>query len=430
MNIWMINHYAASPARSWSTRHVSLAAELVRRGHRVSLFASNFNRAFTTCRRIDGRKPVRWERTAGVDIGWLRTPEYSDNSLGRAWNMLVFAFRILELPMHCSTRPDVIYGSTPSLFAALAGLALARRLGLPFVLEVRDVWPHTLIDLGLSRFHPFVVLSSVIERYLYRHADAIVALMPNAASHMVERGAAPERIHWIPNGVNFDLVPPVSPPPQKEGLEVMYAGAYGSGNDPETILDAAAKLRQRGGSAMRLRFIGTGSREAALVAKRAALRLDNVSFEPQVPRREVYSLLSQADILVAPVMPLGVYRFGVSLNKLFDYMAVARPIVLAVRASNHPVRDAACGLECPPGDADALAEAILEIASMSAQERWEMGLRGRRYAEQHHDFARLALRLESVLARTLRKHGNAAVEAKSILRAGTGLKAERISNPQ
>jgi glycosyltransferase involved in cell wall biosynthesis len=326
--------------------------------------------------------------------------------------MLVFAFRVLQLPRHCKERPDVIYGSTPSLFAALAGMVLARGFGAPFVLEIRDVWPHTLIDLGLSRFHPFVVLCAVIERYLCRHADAIVALMPNAASHLVERGATPERIHWIPNGVDFEFVPPISPPPQKDTLEVMYAGAYGSGNNPELILDAAAKLRRGGGPAMRFRFIGTGSREAAMVAKRAALRLDNVWFEPQVPRSQVYSLLSQADILVAPVMPLGVHRFGVSLNKLFDYMAVARPIVLAVGASNHPVQDAGCGIECAPGDADALAEAIFNIASMSPQERWAMGLRGRRYAEQHHDFARLALRLESVLAATPRKPVAAAPGAR------------------
>jgi len=399
---------------------VSLAGELVKRGHQVSLFASNFNRAFTACHSIDRSKSIRWEQTAGVNIGWLRTPEYTDNSLGRAWNMLVFALRILELPRHCATRPDVIYGSTPSLFAALAGLAVARRLGLPFVLEVRDVWPHTLIDLGLSRFHPFVMLSGVIERYLYRHADAIVTLMPNAASHMVERGATLERIHWIPNGVNFDLVPPVSPPQQKDVLDVIYAGAYGSGNNPETILDAAAILRQRGGPAMRFRFIGTGSREEAMVAKRAALGLDNVSFEPQVPRCQVYSILSQADILVAPVMPLGVYRFGVSLNKLFDYMSVARPIVLAVRASNHPVQDAGCGLECPPGNAEELAESILKIASLSHQERWELGLRGRHYAEQHHDFARLALRLEGILDSTRHHHDPAAAGAEVILGAGRG----------
>ena len=398
MKIWMINHYAASPAQDWSTRHVSLGAGLVQRGHRVSLFAASFNDIHSSRRSPRTREHVHWEHALGVELGFLPAPPYSDNSLGRGWNMLVFAFRILQLPRHIRARPDVIYGSTPSLFAALAGLAIARRLGVPFVLEVRDLWPQTLIDLGVPRFHPFVVLSAVIERYLYRHADSIVTLMPHAAPHLVARGAARERIHCIPNGVDFSLVPPVSPPKPKDRLDVMYAGAYSSANNPGMILDAAAKLKQRGGPAMRFRFVGSGLGEAALLAKQRALGLNDVSLEPPVPKTQVYSLLSDADILVAPVKHLPVHRFGVSGNKVLDYMAVARPIIHAVRTSDHAVLDAGCGFECPPDDPDKLADAISSLAGMSPQQRWELGLRGRRYLEQHHDFARLAIRLEAILA--------------------------------
>ena len=134
-----------------------------------------------------------------------------------------------------------------------------------------------------------------------------------------------------------------------------------------------------------------------MIAKRAALNLDDVSIEPPISRIQVYPLLSQADILLAPYSSLSVHRFGVSLNKLFDYMAVARPVVFANHASNHPVRDAGCGLECPADDADAIADAILKLAGMSVEERWQMGLRGRRYVEQNHDFARLAVELEAIL---------------------------------
>ncbi len=397
MKVWMINHYAVSPSRPWGTRHVSLGAELVKRGHSVNLFAADFNDIGQTEPRAARRKAIHWEQALGVKIGWLPTPAYSDNSWERGWNTLIFAFRILGLPKHCGDRPEVIYGSTPTLFAALAGLLVARRLGVPFVLEIRDIWPQSLIDMGMSRLHPFILLSAAIERYLYRHSDAIVMLMPNADPHLVAHGAARERIHWIPNGVNFDLVPPVVPPSKKDVVELIYAGAFGGGNNPEVILDAAAKLRQRGGPPMRFRLIGTGAGEAAIIAKRAALGLDNVSLELPVPKVQVYSLLSHADILLAPYSKLGVHRFGVSLNKLFDYMAVARPIIFANHASNHPVRDAGCGLECSADDADALADAIFKLAGMSPQERWELGLRGRRYVEQNHDFARLAAKLEAIL---------------------------------
>jgi glycosyltransferase involved in cell wall biosynthesis len=371
---------------------------LVRRGHGVNLFAADFNDSIQACHRAARHEDIHWEQALGVEMGWLPTPAYSGNSWGRGWNTLVFAFRTLSLPHHCSTRPDVIYGSTPSLFAALAGLRVARRLGVPFVLEIRDIWPQSLIDMGMSRFHPFVVLSSVIERYLYRHSDAIVTLMPDAAPHLVARGAARERIHWIPNGVNFNLVPPVVPPTRKAVLEVTYAGAFGGGNNPEVILDAAAILRQRGGRPLRFRIIGQGSCEAAMRAKLAALGLTNVTLEPPVPKLQVYALLSQADILLAPYANLSVHRFGVSLNKLFDYMAVARPVAFAGRSSNHPVTDARCGIEIPADAPESLADAISSLANMSVEERWQLGLNGRRYVEQNHDFARLAVKLEAILA--------------------------------
>jgi glycosyltransferase involved in cell wall biosynthesis len=393
----MINHYASSPAHSWSARHVSLGASLVKRGHSVKLFASSFDDCLMT-RRSGSPKPIEWEPFAGVDIGWLPAPEYHGNSWGRGWNTLVFAFRVLQLPKHCHPLPDLVYASTPSLFQAMAGLILARRLGVPFVLEIRDIWPQSLIDVGMSRFHPFILVSAVIERYLYQHADAIISLMPDAAPHLVAHGAAQDRIHWIPNGVNFDVVPPLVPPAKKDVLEVLYAGGFGGGNNPRVILDAAAVLRQRGGPALRFRIIGSGPQEAEMIAKRAALKLDNVSIEPPTSRIKVYPRLSQADILLAPYSKLGVHRFGVSLNKLFDYMAVARPVVFANHASNHPVRDAGCGLECPAEDPIAIADAILKLAGTSVEERWKMGLRGRHYVEQNHDFARLAVKLEAILA--------------------------------
>jgi glycosyltransferase involved in cell wall biosynthesis len=346
---------------------------------------------------------IQWEQALGVEMGWLPTPAYSNNSWERLWNNLVFAFRVLDLPRNCRARPDVVYGSSPDPFAALAGWRVARRLGVPFVLEIRDIWPQSLIDMGMSRFHPFVVVCAAIERHFYRHSDAIVTLLPDAEPHLVAHGATRERIHWIPNGVNFDLVPPIVPPKPKAVLEVMYAGAYGGGNSPELILDAAARIRERGGPPLRFRFLGSGAQEHALLAKRAALKLDNVSFEPPVPKVQVYSLLSEADILLAPYAKLGVHRFGVSLNKLFDYMAVAKPIVFGGCSSNHPVTDSHCGIEISPADPDALANAISTLAGMSLEERWQLGLNGRRYVEQNHDFARLAAKLETILAAAARQ---------------------------
>ena len=394
MKIWMVNHYAVSPRDPAGTRHAGLAHHLNARGHSVTVIASQFRHG-SGASRPESASPVTWERFGDVQFCWLRTPHYKGNSIGRLWNMLVFAYRVWTLSGAAET-PDIVYGSTPSLFAALASYWAARRLRVPFVLEVRDIWPETLFDMGVSRRHPLVLLLAAIERYLYRNADTIVTVLPNAAPHMVARGASANRIHWIPNGVELDSAPWPAPCVGREEFVVMYAGAHGPANNLETAVRAAAELQRRG-SRVRFRFVGSGASKESLVARASAEGLKNVSFEAPVPKSEVHQLLQQADALLVILKAMDVFSFGVSMNKLYDSMAAGRPILYAVRSSNCPVRDADCGLQVEPENPGALADAIEMLARLSAEQRWEMGLRGRRYVEAHHDLSKLAGKLERIL---------------------------------
>lgn len=122
-----------------------------------------------------------------------------------------------------------------------------------------------------------------------------------------------------------------------------------------------------------------------------------VRFEAPVPKRSVNDVIAQADVFVLPLHQSGIFRWGMSPNKLFDYMAAARPVVIAVNASSNPVVEARAGLTVAAEDATAMAEAIKTVVALSPEERWEMGLRGRRYVEAHHDMARLAERFEACL---------------------------------
>ena len=121
-----------------------------------------------------------------------------------------------------------------------------------------------------------------------------------------------------------------------------------------------------------------------------------VRFEAPVPKRSVEGVIAQADVFILPFHQTGIFRWGISPNKLFDYMAAARPVVIAVDASSNPVVEAEAGLAFPE-DAAAIAEAIKKLLALSPEERWQMGLRGRRYVEAHHDMAHLAERFEACL---------------------------------
>src|SRR5690606_6268386 len=336
----------------------------------------------------------------GVQFLWLRAPRYEGNGVSRAWNMLQFARRIERLlPTAGLARPDVVIGSTPPPFAPFAALRLAERRGVPFVLEVRDLWPQTFVDLGLMPpWHPFVRLLARVERRLYRRAARIVSVLPNAARYMVEKGAAAEAITYIPNGVELASLPSPEPPVEDGVFTVVYAGAHGYINGLDTILDAAERLqRDPGASHVRLRFIGDGAEKAALRQRAAAAGLTNVRFDDAVPNARLYELLTEADAFVANVRNSPLYKYGISINKLYDYMAMARPTAIAITAFNNPIDEAGAGLSVPADDGEGLARAIAELAAMSPEQRWAMGLRGRRYVEAHHDYARLAERFEACL---------------------------------
>ncbi|MBS1801648.1 MAG: glycosyltransferase family 4 protein [Acidobacteria bacterium] len=401
MRVWLINHYALPPSEPGGTRHSTLARELIRRGHEVTVVASSFNHATGMQMSCAHRRLCTFEQFDEVPFLLFRVPAYRNN-LARLWNMFVFAFEVwLGLGTRRMPKPDIVIGSSLTLLAALAAERLARRIRVPFVLEIRDLWPQTLIDMGMRPYHPAVVGFGMIERYLYRNADKIVTLLPNASEYMVPRGARPNDITWIPNGVDMELMPlPHAPAPGNQ-FTVMYAGSHGLSDALDSVLDAAAILNKQAPGRFCFRLIGNGPNKPALQHKVVTENIANVVFVDPVPRREVFSLLQGADAFIITAKKTDLYRYGISPNKLHEYMAAARPTIFAGNSHNNPIVEAVAGITVAPEEPKAIAAAVETLAAMSSEERWNMGLRGRRYIEEHHDYSGLARRLERVLQSAL-----------------------------
>ena len=402
MNVWIVNQYAIPPTQPGITRHFSFAAALNCRDHDVMLIASSFDHVTRKETRLEPGETWRLETIKGVRFLWLRTPPYEGNTARRVWNMLDFARRVWR---RCGTQqlapPDVIVGSSPHLFGAFAAWRLARTLGVPFVLEVRDLWPETLVEWGNMRpDHPVVRALAWIERTLYRNADRIVTLWPHSPSYIAARGGRPDKIAWISNGVFLNGSGPLPPSTDPSSpLTIMYLGAHSVTNSLHTVLDAAALLQAEGyADKLRFRFLGDGPNKPELIRRAHEAGLDEmVRFEAPVPKQSIYPVASEADAFILPLHRGGLYRWGMSPNKLFDYMAAARPIIIAVDVPSNPVAEAGAGLSVPAEDPAALAQAIKRLLTLSPEERWQMGLRGRRHVEAHHDMARLAERFEACL---------------------------------
>ena len=229
---------------------------------------------------------------------WLRTPPYQGNSPKRLLNMFAFAWRVWrECGLEDEPRPDVILGSSPSLLAAWSAQRLAQRIGVPFVFEIRDLWPETLVSLGhMTRWHPLVAFFSRVERYLYRKADRVVTVLPDSADYIATHGGSHEKVRYLPNGIDLRLAAEPTPPSENNQFTLMYAGAHGAANGLDDLLDAAKLLEQRAvRDRIRIELVGDGPEKQRLQLRVRDEEIGLVCFRDSLPKHEIYSTLQEAD---------------------------------------------------------------------------------------------------------------------------------------
>ncbi|MDO8749583.1 MAG: glycosyltransferase family 4 protein [Dehalococcoidia bacterium] len=412
MAVWILNHYAITPDMPGGTRHHDLARNLVARGYDVTILASSFHHMTHTELRLKPGEAWKVEEINGVRFVWLKTFPYQGNNWRRALNMLTYMVRSYRYGSRLPKldpripRPDVIVGSTVHLLAVLSAYRLARRFKCRFIMEVRDIWPQTPVEMGrLSKRHPVVWGLSKLEKFLYRRAEKIITVLPNAAEYITQLGIPQEKLVWVPNGVEITNYAQV--PPYKGGdpgnFTILYLGTQASYHGLGTVLEAANLLRADGNSSVHFLFVGDGPDNVRLRERATSLGLDNVEFRPPVPKSHVPQVLGEADAMMFTFRDLPVFRFGISPLKVFDYLASLRPILYSVRDGSNMVEAARAGITVPPENPEALAQAIKRLLAMSREERIQMGLNGYRYVKANHDMPVLAEKLDAVFRCALAK---------------------------
>lgn len=391
-NVWILNHYAQEPGGAGGTRHYQLAKNLPAHGWQASIVAASVEHQ-SGRQRLADQEPSRLDQYDGVPFLWLKTSEYEGNGTARMRNMLEYAWQVIKpAKLAPLSKPDAIIGSSVHPFAAAAGAVLAWRHKVPFVFEVRDLWPETLIDMGRLERNSLIARSlRVLEKWLYQRAKRIVVLLPKAHEYIVPMGIDAKKVAWIPNGVDLQDFP--SPGDKKPGddFTLMYFGAHGPANGLDNVLRAQKIIEQNPEMAcVRLRIIGNGPCKAELIALAQSLGLEQVSFEDPVPKREIPALAAQADAFVFNLINAPVFKYGISSNKLFDFMAGQRPVLFSCDAGNNPIEDSGAGYTVQPGNPVALAEAVARLSRLPSDQRAAMGRAGRHYVEVEHGFDKLA----------------------------------------
>ncbi|MEW6716589.1 MAG: glycosyltransferase family 4 protein [Chloroflexota bacterium] len=403
MHILLIHQAFAALDEPGGTRHFELAQHLAQRGHRVTVIASQVSY-------LTGK-------TRGKSLSWVEAQSYGEAiSVLRAYTypaihrsfvhrvFSFFSFMFSSFFIGWSVREvDMVWGTSPPIFQGVTAWLLARLKGVPFLFEVRDLWPAFAVAVGVLR-NPFLIwVSEGLERFLYRRAGTVVVNSPGFVEHV--RGREGRLVELVPNGADTTMFHPEYKGMdfrRAHGLEgkivVLYAGAHGMSNDLGVVLEAAEKLRNQ--PEIQFVLLGDGKEKSSLMERAQQMGLENLHFLPPVSKVTMPQVLGAADICVGILRPIPLYA-TVYPNKIFDYLAAGRPIVLAMEGVIREVVEAArAGIPVSPGDATSLAEAV-RILACDAQLRIEMGQRGRRYVEKHFERTRLAEKFADVCERLI-----------------------------
>ena len=404
LRIWYINHYADRPPEGRSGRPGFLAQELTALGHEVSVIAaSRHHLRASELRDEEVDRLIPWD---GGHFLFLGVPPRQGGRASRFWNMWDFSRQLGKLNQRIRggelESPDVIIASSAHLLVYKPALRLARAHDAKIIFEVRDIWPLSLVEIaGVHRWHPVVKFMESLERHAYRTADAVVSLMPNALGHMKPRGLAPERFHWIPNGVRSEewQDEPAELPAEhakafascREAgkLAVVYTGAHGPPNALEQLLDLAAEGAPGSERTYHLILIGDGISRDALIAEANRRKIEFITFLPAVTKPQAHAAIARADACFIGWQDRPIYRYGVSANKLFEYLMAAKPVVHAIDGFGDPVQASGAGITVKPYDARKLDEAFRRLAALSPQEREAMGEKGREHVLHRYDWRSL-----------------------------------------
>jgi len=406
MHILLIHQAFAAINEPGGTRHHEIARYLVKQGHQVTIITSPVS--YLTGQNAQSKS--RWVTRENSEPGITILRAYTYPALHRSFFHRIlsfFSFMFSSFFIGLSVKKvDLVWGTTPPIFQGWTAWLLARLKSVPFVFEVRDLWPAFAIAVGVLKNKTLIRMSEWLERFLYRHADEMVVNSPGFIDHIRQRGA--KKITLVENGVDvsmFDINQSGAEFRKTYHLEnkfiALYAGAHGISNNLGVILEAALITKENPDIAYV--FVGDGKEKSNLMDEAAVKGLTNVLFLPSVPKMEMNAVLAAADACIAILKPIDMYKTTYP-NKVFDYMAAAKPVLLLIDGViRKVVEEAKCGVFIEPADAQALAGQI-KIMHNDLKTTRLMGKNGREYVEQHFDRAALAAKMENVFTRLLRSN--------------------------
>lgn len=395
MKVLYFHQHFTTPQGSSGTRSYEMARALIARGHEVTMVCGSHGAGKTG---LEGpfEQGRRRGRVDGIDLIEFELP-YSnkDGFLKRTKTFLQFALRSVTVAI---TEPaDLVFATSTPLTAGIPAIAARWLRGRRVVFEVRDLWPELPREMGVIKNPVVLWAMGILEWASYHSAHRLVGLSPGIVQGIVRRNVPADRVAMVPNGCDMGIFDgdaaswrPADIRPTD--LMAVFAGTHGMANGLDAVLNAAAVLKRRQRTDIKLLLIGDGKLKADLQARAAKEGLDNVVFHAPVSKIKLAGLMASTDVGMQILANVPAFYFGTSPNKFFDYIASGLPVL-----NNYPgwlaemLAESRCGFAVPPDNPEAFADA-LEAAADDRAELKRMGERGRQLARSQFDRAVLSAR--------------------------------------
>jgi glycosyltransferase involved in cell wall biosynthesis len=367
LRILILTHHFPPEVSAGASRFYEMAKIWIEAGHSVTVVACVPNHPAGVP--YPGYKNKLWTRSNVEGIDVIRVWTFLAPNRGVIRRALSFSSYLVSATAAAPflPAPDIVISTVPHFFCGLAGYSVSRFRRVPWLLDIRDLWPDSIVSVGAIRPGRIIRMLQTIERFCYRRASHIVSASRAYLPHFARANVASEKISVVTNGVNFDLFDkPVDPHAFRrlhnlEGKFVAsYVGTHGLAHELDVILEAASRLRSRDNIAFVL--VGDGSERQTLLERCRKMDLRNVLMLPQLPRDQIPLVWAATDAAIVTLRSTPLFELVIP-SKMFEAMVMRRPIILGLRGeAQRIVEEGNCGVTFQPGNADDLAKQVLALA--------------------------------------------------------------------
>lgn len=407
-NIWIINHYAMPPQYETRVRNNVMAKYLMQKGYKVKIFSASTLHNMNINLIEDKTKLFIEKNYDGLEFVHIKTSDYIGNDIARVINMLQFPLRLLKVVKKINYKPDVIICDLEAIFA-WAPYLVAKKFKSKFILEVRDLWPESIVVYkNISRNNPVIKLLFKLEKWIYKKCDKLIFSMEGGRDYIIEKGWDKDidlsKVYYINNGVDsetfnynkknfvikdYDL-------DDENSFKVIYAGSIRQANNVRKIVEVAKVVQSKGYKNIKFLIYGDGLERKQLENYCIQNNIKNIVFKGYVEKKQIPYIISKCDLNIMHFEQNSLKKYGASLNKMFEYFASGKPTVSDCEFAYDLIRKYKCGIVYDNATPEQLAQAVIKFYNMPKEE-YNIYCKNALKAARDFDYKVLTDKLEKVL---------------------------------